>query len=173
MMQKFYYLTFELKYILAVHYGIRPLRLVDIFKLSNCLMRLIGRKIGIFCLWTLFSAILEMMVLSGILRCHTRSPYLFNEMIWPGLAWLSSWFVPKLIFFFLFFFLPMDRLFFGANKVMQVSLGRTASDEVRPGLYKVSKVNLFFHIAYSSSVLFLYSCRMSRPLFYFSAFAWK
>ncbi|KAG7022338.1 mRNA turnover protein 4-like protein, partial [Cucurbita argyrosperma subsp. argyrosperma] len=34
----------------------------------------------------------------------------------------------------------MDRLFFGANKVMQVSLGRTASDEIQPGLYKVSKL---------------------------------
>ncbi|XP_022969955.1 mRNA turnover protein 4 homolog [Cucurbita maxima] len=33
-----------------------------------------------------------------------------------------------------------SRLFFGANKVMQVSLGRTASDEIQPGLYKVSKL---------------------------------
>ncbi|KAL5564054.1 hypothetical protein UlMin_033801 [Ulmus minor] len=33
-----------------------------------------------------------------------------------------------------------SRFFLGSNKVMQVSLGRSASDEIRPGLYKVSKL---------------------------------
>ncbi|EOX97390.1 hypothetical protein QUC31_015717 [Theobroma cacao] len=33
-----------------------------------------------------------------------------------------------------------SRFFLGSNKVMQVALGRSASDEIRPGLYKVSKL---------------------------------
>ncbi|KAK1271470.1 hypothetical protein QJS04_geneDACA006039 [Acorus gramineus] len=32
-----------------------------------------------------------------------------------------------------------SRFFLGSNKVMQVSLGRTAADEIRPGVHKVSK----------------------------------
>ncbi|KAG4945350.1 hypothetical protein JHK87_041357 [Glycine soja] len=35
-----------------------------------------------------------------------------------------------------------SRFFLGSNKVMQVALGRSASDEIRPGLHKVSKVDL-------------------------------
>ncbi|XWS67598.1 hypothetical protein CRYUN_Cryun04dG0019500 [Craigia yunnanensis] len=35
---------------------------------------------------------------------------------------------------------PTSRFFLGSNKVMQVALGRSASDEIRPGLYKVSKL---------------------------------
>lgn len=63
----------------------------------------------------------------------------------------------------------MDRLFFGANKVMQVSLGRTASEEIQPGLYKVSKVNHFFHIAYNSSALFLCNFNeLTSTLLFFS-----
>ncbi|MBA0793198.1 hypothetical protein Gohar_017617, partial [Gossypium harknessii] len=34
---------------------------------------------------------------------------------------------------------PTSRFFLGSNKVMQVALGRSVSDEIRPGLYKVSK----------------------------------
>ena len=34
------------------------------------------------------------------------------------------------------------RFFLGSNKVMQVSLGRSTADEIRPGLHKVSKVAL-------------------------------
>lgn len=34
------------------------------------------------------------------------------------------------------------RFFLGSNKVMQVSLGRSVADEIRPGLHKVSKVGL-------------------------------
>lgn len=33
-----------------------------------------------------------------------------------------------------------SRFFLGSNKVMQVSLGRSVADEVRPGLHKVSKL---------------------------------
>ncbi|PIA32415.1 hypothetical protein AQUCO_04500191v1 [Aquilegia coerulea] len=33
-----------------------------------------------------------------------------------------------------------SRFFLGSNKVMQISLGRSDSDEVRPGLHKVSKL---------------------------------
>ncbi|XP_004485517.1 uncharacterized protein [Cicer arietinum] len=33
-----------------------------------------------------------------------------------------------------------SRFFLGSNKVMQVALGRSASDEIKPGLYKVSKL---------------------------------
>ncbi|KAI4299029.1 hypothetical protein L6164_032524 [Bauhinia variegata] len=33
-----------------------------------------------------------------------------------------------------------SRFFLGSNKVMQVALGRSAANEVRPGLYKVSKL---------------------------------
>lgn len=33
-----------------------------------------------------------------------------------------------------------SRFFLGSNKVMQVALGRSAADEIRPGLHKVSKV---------------------------------
>lgn len=33
----------------------------------------------------------------------------------------------------------LSRFFLGSNKVMQVALGRSASDEIRPGLHKVSK----------------------------------
>lgn len=32
------------------------------------------------------------------------------------------------------------RFFLGSNKVMQVALGRSVSDEIRPGLHKISKV---------------------------------
>ncbi|KAH7575681.1 hypothetical protein ACOSP7_004464 [Xanthoceras sorbifolium] len=35
---------------------------------------------------------------------------------------------------------PTSRFFLGSNKVMQVALGRSASDEIRPGLHKVSKL---------------------------------
>lgn len=34
-----------------------------------------------------------------------------------------------------------SRFFLGSNKVMQVALGRAASDEIKPGLHKVSKVD--------------------------------
>ncbi|XP_068344130.1 uncharacterized protein [Pyrus communis] len=33
-----------------------------------------------------------------------------------------------------------SRFFLGSNKVMQIALGRLESDEIRPGLHKVSKV---------------------------------
>ncbi|EXB97286.1 mRNA turnover protein 4-like protein [Morus notabilis] len=33
-----------------------------------------------------------------------------------------------------------SRFFLGSNKVMQVSLGRSAADEIKPSLYKVSKL---------------------------------
>ncbi|KAI3976867.1 hypothetical protein MKX01_008725 [Papaver californicum] len=33
-----------------------------------------------------------------------------------------------------------SRFFLGSNKVMQISLGRSVSDEIRPGLHKVSKL---------------------------------
>jgi mRNA turnover protein 4 len=33
-----------------------------------------------------------------------------------------------------------SKFFLGSNKVMQVALGRSAADEIRPGLYKVSKL---------------------------------
>ncbi|XP_050227909.1 uncharacterized protein LOC126677376 [Mercurialis annua] len=33
-----------------------------------------------------------------------------------------------------------SRFFLGSNKVMQIALGRSASDEIRPGLHKVSKL---------------------------------
>ncbi|KAE9595100.1 hypothetical protein Lal_00041257 [Lupinus albus] len=33
-----------------------------------------------------------------------------------------------------------SRFFLGSNKVMQVALGRTPSDEIKPGLYKLSKL---------------------------------
>lgn len=33
-----------------------------------------------------------------------------------------------------------SRFFLGSNKVMQVSLGRSIADEIRPGLHKVSKL---------------------------------
>ncbi|KAL6964354.1 hypothetical protein U1Q18_035409 [Sarracenia purpurea var. burkii] len=33
-----------------------------------------------------------------------------------------------------------SRFFLGSNKVMQVSLGRSVADEVRPGLHKISKL---------------------------------
>ncbi|GLT85954.1 hypothetical protein SLE2022_041200 [Rubroshorea leprosula] len=35
---------------------------------------------------------------------------------------------------------PTSRFFLGSNKVMQVALGRSAADEIRPGIYKVSKL---------------------------------
>ncbi|XVF68101.1 hypothetical protein PTKIN_Ptkin10aG0176100 [Pterospermum kingtungense] len=35
---------------------------------------------------------------------------------------------------------PTSRFFLGSNKVMQVALGRSASDEIGPGLHKVSKL---------------------------------
>ncbi|XVE48704.1 hypothetical protein DITRI_Ditri01bG0023500 [Diplodiscus trichospermus] len=37
---------------------------------------------------------------------------------------------------------PTSRFFLGSNKAIQVALGRSASDEIRPGLYKVSKLLL-------------------------------
>ncbi|XP_010460404.1 PREDICTED: mRNA turnover protein 4 homolog [Camelina sativa] len=37
-------------------------------------------------------------------------------------------------------FMHNGRFFLGSNKVMQVALGRSASDEIRSGLYKVSKL---------------------------------
>lgn len=37
------------------------------------------------------------------------------------------------------------RFFLGSNKVMQVSLGRSAADEITPGIHKVSKVSTLFH----------------------------
>ncbi|KAL5724376.1 hypothetical protein ACHQM5_007647 [Ranunculus cassubicifolius] len=33
-----------------------------------------------------------------------------------------------------------SRFFLGSNKVMQISLGRSVSDEIRPGIHKVSKL---------------------------------
>ncbi|KAF8394886.1 hypothetical protein HHK36_018823 [Tetracentron sinense] len=33
-----------------------------------------------------------------------------------------------------------SRFFLGSNKVMQISLGRSVADEIRPGLHKVSKL---------------------------------
>lgn len=41
-----------------------------------------------------------------------------------------------------------SRFFLGSNKVMQVALGRSASDEVKPNLHKVSKVVFFFLFSY-------------------------
>ncbi|KAK9671416.1 hypothetical protein RND81_12G028800 [Saponaria officinalis] len=35
--------------------------------------------------------------------------------------------------------LKSSRFFLGSNKVMQVALGRSASDEIKPGLHKISK----------------------------------
>lgn len=35
---------------------------------------------------------------------------------------------------------PTSRFFLGSNKVMQVALGRSAADEIRPGIHKVSKL---------------------------------
>uniref|UniRef100_A0A2P2KT56 Ribosome assembly factor mrt4 n=1 Tax=Rhizophora mucronata TaxID=61149 RepID=A0A2P2KT56_RHIMU len=35
---------------------------------------------------------------------------------------------------------PSSRFFLGSNKVMQVSLGRSIADEIRPGIHKVSKL---------------------------------
>ncbi|XP_044490125.1 mRNA turnover protein 4 homolog [Mangifera indica] len=35
---------------------------------------------------------------------------------------------------------PTSRFFLGSNKVMQVALGRSVADEIRPGLHKVSKL---------------------------------
>ncbi|TQD96788.1 hypothetical protein C1H46_017520 [Malus baccata] len=37
-------------------------------------------------------------------------------------------------------FIVVLRFFLGSNKVMQIALGRSESDEIRPGLHKVSKV---------------------------------
>ncbi|KAI0512060.1 hypothetical protein KFK09_012695 [Dendrobium nobile] len=34
---------------------------------------------------------------------------------------------------------PSSRFFLGSNKVMQVSLGRSAADEVKPGIHKLAK----------------------------------
>ena len=34
------------------------------------------------------------------------------------------------------------RFFLGSNKVMQISLGRSASDEGKPSVHKVAKVSL-------------------------------
>ncbi|KAJ0008283.1 hypothetical protein Pint_30174 [Pistacia integerrima] len=39
---------------------------------------------------------------------------------------------------------PTSRFFLGSNKVMQVALGRSVADEIRPGLYKVSKIIIVF-----------------------------
>ncbi|KAM2375718.1 hypothetical protein ACFXTH_044444 [Malus domestica] len=33
-----------------------------------------------------------------------------------------------------------SRFFLGSNKVMQIALGRSESDEIRPGLHQISKV---------------------------------
>nr|GMD92874.1 mRNA turnover protein 4 homolog [Ipomoea batatas] len=33
-----------------------------------------------------------------------------------------------------------SRFFLGSNKVMQIALGRSVADEIRPGLYKISKL---------------------------------
>ncbi|CAH9074651.1 unnamed protein product [Cuscuta epithymum] len=33
-----------------------------------------------------------------------------------------------------------SRFFLGSNKVMQLALGRSAADEIKPGLYKISKL---------------------------------
>ena len=38
------------------------------------------------------------------------------------------------------------RFFLGSNKVMQVALGRSASDEIRPGIFKASKVCVPFFL---------------------------
>jgi len=35
-----------------------------------------------------------------------------------------------------------SKFFLGSNKVMQVAIGRSASDEIKPNLHKVSKVVL-------------------------------
>lgn len=70
------------------------------------------------------------------------------------------------------------RFFLGSNKVMQVSLGRSVADEIRPGLHKVSKVGLPLYVIelYCCSVLvvvrpfiFLYS--YSLALFLSSFYA--
>ena len=37
----------------------------------------------------------------------------------------------------------VGRFFLGANKVMQISLGRSAADEGKPGIHKLSKVCVF------------------------------
>lgn len=36
-----------------------------------------------------------------------------------------------------------DRFFLGSNKVMQIALGRSVADEVKPGIHKLSKVVIF------------------------------
>ena len=43
-----------------------------------------------------------------------------------------------------FTFLDYVRFFLGSNKVMQVSLGRSVADEIRPDLHKISKVGMPF-----------------------------
>ncbi|KAM2375719.1 hypothetical protein ACFXTH_044444 [Malus domestica] len=37
-------------------------------------------------------------------------------------------------------FVVVFRFFLGSNKVMQIALGRSESDEIRPGLHQISKV---------------------------------
>jgi len=48
--------------------------------------------------------------------------------------------IPMISSFAMIFF----RFFLGSNKVMQVSLGRSAADEIMPGIHKVSKVSIIF-----------------------------
>lgn len=53
-----------------------------------------------------------------------------------------------------------SRFFLGSNKVMQVALGRSAADEISPGIHKVSKVAfLLLSLQFQSIIyiLFLYT----------------
>lgn len=51
--------------------------------------------------------------------------------------------------------LLLVRFFLGSNKVMQVALGRSASEEIRPGVYKVSRVRIITCLTNS----FLNTCK--------------
>jgi len=56
-----------------------------------------------------------------------------------------------------------SKFFLGSNKVMQVAIGRSASDEIKPNLHKVSKVCfscnlvlfLFFYFLFRACLLWI------------------
>lgn len=63
------------------------------------------------------------------------------------------------------------RFFLGSNKVMQVALGRSASDEICPGIFKASKVCVPFFftvvVLYLLGLFFSICCGI-----FFSAASW-
>ena len=64
---------------------------------------------------------------------------------------------PVVMEFYYFLNILFSRFFLGSNKVMQVALGRSAADEVRPGIYKVSKVHIFFlHMSFFCIISLLF-----------------